>query len=159
MAFNSAFQIATKSSLSQKPLNTLKLKSDPLKAENGKPLNGFKSFDLEDQFRAACDAIQNLPKNGPYQPSNEMLLKFYGYFKQATSGPCQTGRPSMFNVVERAKWDAWHSVRALSKTEAMQGYVDQIKNVSRLFCFLLFHKHLSERLIIKYKTKFFNFWL
>ncbi len=26
--------------------------------------NGFKFVDLEDQFKAACDAIQNLPKNG-----------------------------------------------------------------------------------------------
>ncbi len=36
-----------------------------------------------------------------------MLLKFYGYFKQATEGECKKSRPSMFNVVERAKWDAW----------------------------------------------------
>lgn len=91
--------------------------------------NGFKSFDLSDQFKAACDAIQNLPKNGPYQPSNEMLLKFYGYYKQANEGACKKSRPSMFNVVERAKWDAWHSVAHLTKTEAMQGYVNEIKNI------------------------------
>lgn len=35
----------------------------------------------------------------------------------------------MFSVVERAKWDAWNSVKHLSKTEAMQGYVDEIKNI------------------------------
>ena len=86
--------------------------------KNTVKVNGPKSLDnsisskksglnLEDQFKAACDAIQNLPKNGPFQPSNEMLLKFYGYFKQATSGPTKTSRPSMFKVVERAKWDAW----------------------------------------------------
>lgn len=91
--------------------------------------NGFKAFDLNDQFKAACDAIQNLPKNGPYQPSNEILLKFYGYFKQATEGKCKKSRPSMFNVVERAKWDAWYSVANLTKTEAMQGYVNEIKNI------------------------------
>jgi acyl-CoA-binding protein len=62
---------------------------------------------LEKQFKAACDAIQNLPKNGPFQPSNELLLKFYAYFKQATIGPCQSSRPSIFKVVERAKYDAW----------------------------------------------------
>lgn len=87
----------------------LRLKPEPRELNNKttKPINGFKTFDLEDQFKAACDAIQNLPKNGPFQPSNEMLLKFYAYFKQASSGPSKTGRPSMFSVVERAKWDAW----------------------------------------------------
>jgi hypothetical protein len=56
---------------------------------------------LEEQFKAACDVIQNLPKNGPFQPSNELLLKFYGYFKQATQGSCKTSKPSIFKVVER----------------------------------------------------------
>ena len=70
-------------------------KSKPIHTES---INGV---NLEEQFKAACDAIQNLPKNGPFQPSNEMLLKFYGYFKQATSGPIKTSRPSMFKVVER----------------------------------------------------------
>jgi len=87
----------TKTSLSQYTPHP----TTPLKPSQNGGLN------LEDQFKAACDAIQNLPKNGPFQPSNEMLLKFYGYFKQATSGPCKTSRPSMFKVVERAKWDAW----------------------------------------------------
>jgi len=58
-----------------------------------------------------------------------MLLKFYGYYKQATNGNCNTGKPSIFKVVERAKWDAWNSLQNLSKEEAMQGYIDQIKNV------------------------------
>ena len=67
-------------------------------------LNGTNSksdSNLSVQFKAACEVIQNLPKNGPFQPSNELLLKFYGYFKQATSGPCNTSKPSVFKVVER----------------------------------------------------------
>ncbi|CAF1000951.1 unnamed protein product [Brachionus calyciflorus] len=84
---------------------------------------------LEEQFKAACDAIQNLPKNGPFQPSNEMLLKFYAYYKQATQGPCKTSRPGIFKVVERAKYDAWDSVRHLNKEQAMQGYIDEIKKI------------------------------
>ncbi|RNA10187.1 acyl- -binding domain-containing 5 isoform X4 [Brachionus plicatilis] len=84
---------------------------------------------LEEQFRAACETIQSLPKNGSFQPSNEMLLKFYGYFKQATVGPCKTSRPGIFKVVERAKYDAWYSVRDLNKEQAMQGYIDEIKKI------------------------------
>lgn len=97
---------------------------------NGKKsLNNNKKYDLEAQFKAACDVIQNLPKNGPFQPSNELLLKFYGYYKQATCGSCNNSKPSIFKVVERAKWDAWYSVRDLSKNDAMQGYIDEIKNI------------------------------
>jgi acyl-CoA-binding protein len=66
---------------------------------------------------------------GTFQPSNELLLKFYGYFKQATCGVCNKPRPGMFKVVERAKWDAWNSVKDLSKNEAMNSYIEEIKNV------------------------------
>jgi acyl-CoA-binding protein len=84
---------------------------------------------LEKTFQAATEAIQNLPKNGSFQPSNELLLKFYAYFKQATIGPCNIPRPSIFKVVERAKWDSWNSVKNLAKEEAMNLYVNEIKNV------------------------------
>lgn len=33
-----------------------------------------------------------------------MKLTFYGLYKQATVGPCQEVRPSIFNYVNRAKW-------------------------------------------------------
>ena len=85
----------------------IKNKTNSVSSLSKTPPSTNSALNLEDQFKAACDAIQNLPKNGPFQPSNEMLLKFYGYFKQATTGPCKTSRPSMFKVVERAKWDAW----------------------------------------------------
>jgi acyl-CoA-binding protein len=58
-----------------------------------------------------------------------MLLKFYGYYKQAVSGPCNTSRPSLFKVVERAKWDAWNSVKNLSKDEAMYNYIEEVKKI------------------------------
>lgn len=58
-----------------------------------------------------------------------MLLKFYAYFKQATVGPCKTTRPGIFKVVERAKYDAWYSVKELNKEQAMQGYIDEIKKI------------------------------
>lgn len=58
-----------------------------------------------------------------------MLLKFYAYFKQATIGPCRTTRPGIFKVVERAKYDAWYSVKELNREQAMQGYIDEIKKI------------------------------
>lgn len=38
---------------------------------------------------------------GSYQPSNDMLLRFYAYFKQATLGPCKQQRPAFWNVVDK----------------------------------------------------------
>lgn len=58
-----------------------------------------------------------------------MLLKFYAYYKQATQGPCKTSRPAIYKVVERAKYDAWYSVKDYTKEQAMQGYIDEIKKV------------------------------
>ncbi|CAI5672734.1 unnamed protein product [Oreochromis niloticus] len=65
--------------------------------------------------------------SGPFQPSNDMMLKFYSYYKQATVGPCNIPRPSFWDVVGKAKWDAWNSLGEMSKEEAMSSYVDEMK--------------------------------
>lgn len=41
---------------------------------------------------------------GPFQPSHELLLKFYSYFKQATEGPCKAPKPSFWDVINKKKW-------------------------------------------------------
>lgn len=83
----------------------------------------------EERFNAAVNVIRGLPKNGPYQPSNDMLLTFYSLFKQATRGKCNEGRPAIWNVVSRAKWDAWNRLGDMSKEAAMQMYVDELKKI------------------------------
>lgn len=63
---------------------------------------------------------------GPYQPSYDMMLKFYAYFKQATLGPCKGSRPGFWDVVGRAKYDAWKALGDLPKSKAMANYVDEL---------------------------------
>ena len=63
---------------------------------------------------------------GPYQPSNDLMLRFYGYFKQATEGPCKGARPNFFNIVGRAKYDAWKKLEDMPSEEAMAHYVDEL---------------------------------
>lgn len=41
---------------------------------------------------------------GSFQPSNDMMLKFYSYYKQATIGACNIPRPGFWDAVGRAKW-------------------------------------------------------
>uniref|UniRef100_A0AAG5CRK2 ACB domain-containing protein n=1 Tax=Anopheles atroparvus TaxID=41427 RepID=A0AAG5CRK2_ANOAO len=84
---------------------------------------------IEQRFNAAVNVIRGLPKNGPYQPSNDMLLRFYSYFKQATKGKCCERRPAFWDVINRAKWDAWNRLGAMPKEVAMQKYVDELKKI------------------------------
>ncbi|CAF3234178.1 unnamed protein product [Rotaria socialis] len=84
---------------------------------------------LREKFNAAVKAIQRLPNDGTFQPSNEMKLTFYGLYKQATAGPCNEPRPSVFNYINRAKWDAWDKCRSMSKEAAMTAYIDEIRKI------------------------------
>ncbi|XP_025833389.1 acyl-CoA-binding domain-containing protein 5 [Agrilus planipennis] len=83
----------------------------------------------EEKFNAAVNVIRSLPKNGSYQPSNQMLLSFYKYYKQATEGPCLGSRPPFWDVVGRAKYDAWKSLGHMPKEEAMKHYVDELHSI------------------------------
>lgn len=58
--------------------------------------------------------------------SDTVLLELYGYFKQATQGPCtQHNRPGMFDFKGRAKYNAWIRVGShVTKDQAQRLYVD-----------------------------------
>lgn len=50
-------------------------------------------------------------------PGNDVKLKLYALFKQATVGPCNTPKPGMMDFVNRAKWTAWSELK-ISKVNA-----------------------------------------
>ena len=77
---------------------------------------------LEQRFKKAVWLI----RNGPPQKdtSNATKLKFYQYYKQATDGDVKGGQPWAVQVEARAKWDAWNSVKGMSKEDAMHRYID-----------------------------------
>ncbi|XP_032360202.1 acyl-CoA-binding domain-containing protein 5A isoform X2 [Etheostoma spectabile] len=79
------------------------------------------------RFEAAVKVIRSLAPDGPFQPSNDMMLKFYSYYKQATVGTCNIPRPGFWDAVGKAKWDAWNSLGDMPKEEAMAAYVDEMK--------------------------------
>ncbi|XP_072523009.1 acyl-CoA-binding domain-containing protein 4 isoform X2 [Salminus brasiliensis] len=83
------------------------------------------------RFQAAVDVIQNLPKNGSYRPSYEVMLRFYGLYKQAVCGPCGVSRPGFWDPVGRYKWDAWNQLGDMSRENAMAAYVDEMKKVAQ----------------------------
>ncbi|XP_076437053.1 acyl-CoA-binding domain-containing protein 5-like [Babylonia areolata] len=83
----------------------------------------------QEKFDAAVKVIRGLPKNGSFQPSNEMMLKFYAYYKQATEGPCTSPKPGIWNMVNRKKWEAWSELGPMDKEVAMLRYVEELKHI------------------------------
>lgn len=83
----------------------------------------------EDAFRAAVNIIRSMPKDGPFQPSPDLMLRFYGLYKQATEGKNNQPKPSFWAVITKAKWDAWKCLGNMPKEEAMKKYVDELKQI------------------------------
>lgn len=62
--------------------------------------------------------------------SNEVLLQLYGLYKQVKEGDVDVNKePSWLNVKERAKFNARKVCLGLSRTEAMERYIDVGMNV------------------------------
>ena len=56
-------------------------------------------------------------------PDNATLLELYALYKQADAGNVVGDRPSVLDVVGRAKYDAWSKLKGISRDEAMRSYV------------------------------------
>ena len=81
--------------------------------------------DLKAKFETAAADSQQLAR----RPDNETMLQLYALYKQATKGDVSGKRPGMFDMVGRAKYDAWSGVKGLSPDDAMQKYVDLIEQL------------------------------
>ncbi|KAI6660817.1 hypothetical protein LOD99_10214 [Oopsacas minuta] len=79
--------------------------------------------DLAANFQKAADFIRSLPPEGSIQPSQELKLKYYSHYKQATIGKCDMPRPGMLDFTGKAKWDAWNALGDMSKDVAMREYI------------------------------------
>ncbi|CAH1715446.1 unnamed protein product [Chironomus riparius] len=103
---------------------------------------------MEERFKAAVNVIKGLPPKGAYQPSYDMMLRFYSYFKQATEGPCKSRRPAFWDIVGKAKYDAWKRLGEMPKEKAMESYVEELKKIVETMSFTDnvadFYESLSE---------------
>jgi len=86
---------------------------------------------LEAEFKAAVEKVRTAPSDGPLKPSNELKLKMYALFRQATDGDVQGKRPGMLDVVGRFKYDAWAAVKGTSRDEAMRRYIAEIATLEK----------------------------
>ncbi|KDD76436.1 hypothetical protein H632_c226p0 [Helicosporidium sp. ATCC 50920] len=81
--------------------------------------------DLEKKFKKAVWLIRNGPRQS--ETSNNTKLKYYAYFKQATEGDVTGTQPWAVQLEARAKYDAWAGVKGMSTDDAMQNYIDLLK--------------------------------
>ncbi|XP_076014653.1 acyl-CoA-binding domain-containing protein 4 isoform X2 [Genypterus blacodes] len=87
--------------------------------------------DHHKQFQVAVDVIHNLPRNGCYRPSYEVMLRFYSLYKQALCGPCAVPQPPFWDPVGRYKWHAWSLLGEMTRESAMAAYVNEMKKVAQ----------------------------
>jgi len=60
------------------------------------------------------------------RPGNDDLLSLYAHFKQASSGDVSGSRPGMFDMINRAKYDAWAQLKGISQADAEKIYIDKV---------------------------------
>ncbi|CAA0838267.1 Acyl-CoA-binding domain-containing protein 6 [Striga hermonthica] len=80
---------------------------------------------LKEEFDEYAEKAKTLPES----ISNENKLILYGLYKQSTVGNINTGCPGMFNMRDRAKWDAWKAVEGKSQETAMSDYITKVKQL------------------------------
>jgi len=81
--------------------------------------------DLKTQFEQAAQDVQKLPK----KPDDKTLLSLYAFYKQATAGDVAGNRPTGFDLVGKAKYDAWAKIKGTSSDMAMQAYIELVKRL------------------------------
>ncbi|XP_069586819.1 enoyl-CoA delta isomerase 2-like isoform X1 [Ranitomeya imitator] len=79
----------------------------------------------QQDFEKAQNDLKTLKKD----PGNDIKLKLYALFKQATQGSCNTPKPGLLDFVNKAKWDAWKAVGSLSQDDARKSYVELVSNL------------------------------
>lgn len=85
--------------------------------------------DLEDEVDLLGEEFARATKyieRNHDQFEQKELLKFYGFYKQATSGKCNVPKPGIFNISGKAKWSAWNELGDMTKESAMRGYIQQL---------------------------------
>jgi acyl-CoA-binding protein len=82
--------------------------------------------DLESRFEAAAAAVKKLAED----PGNEVKLELYALYKQALEGDVQGKRPGFTDLVGRAKFDAWATLKGTSAQEAMKRYAELVERLT-----------------------------
>jgi len=86
-------------------------------------------MDLKESFDKAVAESKELSQ----RPDNSTLLKLYSLYKQAADGDAPADGPSNpFDIVGKAKHNAWAQLRGLTADAAMQQYISLVENLKSI---------------------------
>jgi acyl-CoA-binding protein len=80
---------------------------------------------VNEDFAAAQEKVKTLKE----KPSNADLLELYSLFKQGSVGDATGSRPAFYDMVGRAKFDAWAAKKGTKQDEAKQRYVALVEKL------------------------------
>ena len=83
--------------------------------------------DLKKKFEKAAKDVLNARSD----PGNDMKLKLYAHYKQATEGDVTGEKPGFTDFVNRAKYEAWAKLKGTPADKAMEAYVKLVERVTR----------------------------
>lgn len=84
---------------------------------------------LQDQFNISSIVVKKMKKT----PTNDELLELYSLYKQATTGDCNTSKPSFFNIREKSKWNSWKKLTGMEKKHAMFLYIKLVEKLVKIY--------------------------
>ena len=83
--------------------------------------------ELKKKFEAAAQNVLKARKD----PGNDLKLRLYANYKQATEGDVTGEKPGFTDFVNRAKYEAWAKLKGTSSEKAMEDYVKLVDRVRR----------------------------
>ncbi|CAF0886327.1 unnamed protein product [Adineta steineri] len=79
----------------------------------------------DDEFQEAALFVQN----NLQLFSRDDLLYLYARFKQFTIGDTNIPRPGYFSFEAKTKWDAWNSLKSMTKSQASKEYIQRVTDI------------------------------
>ena len=83
--------------------------------------------DAKKKFEAAAAAVLKAKKD----PGNDLKLKLYAHYKQATEGDVSGDKPGFTDFVNRAKYEAWAKLKEMDADNTIKTYVKLVERVTR----------------------------
>lgn len=82
--------------------------------------------DLKGDFEAAAARVQSLDE----RPDNDTLLKLYALYKQGSEGDVAGDKPSFFDFVDVAKYEAWEKLKGTDQDDARKQYIALVDSLT-----------------------------
>ncbi|OCB78678.1 acyl-CoA-binding protein [Flavobacterium crassostreae] len=88
----------------------------------------MRSEDLDTQFQAAVTKALTMTQATLPQ---DVQLRLYAYYKQATFGNLQTKQTTTYHLRDAFKTNAWMQISHLSAEQAKEEYIKMITDLSK----------------------------